>query len=167
MPRLMQVLAFVVTLLGCVGCDQASKSVAREYLPRNEIVSFAGDVFRLQYAENKGGFLSVGAALPDKVRELLFKVGVGAVVTAILCIVLFGPALPYATTIALSLVAGGGLGNLIDRLVHDGHVVDFLNVGVGVLRTGIFNIADVAVLVGACMLVRSSLKREEKTGFGP
>lgn len=165
MPRLIQVLAFVLTLLGCVGCDQATKAMAREYLPRNEVVSFVGDTFRLQYAANKGGFLSIGAALPEKVRELLFRVGVGAVVLCILCVVLFGPSLPYASTVALSLVASGGLGNLIDRLAYGGYVVDFLNIGVGGFRSGIFNIADVAILVGVCMLVRSSLKQEAGTGL--
>ena len=50
--------------------------------------------------------------------------------------------------VALSLVCGGGLGNLIDRIRFDGHVTDFLNVGVGSVRTGIFNVADMALMVG-------------------
>jgi signal peptidase II len=51
-----------------------------------------------------------------------------------------------------ALMWGGGASNLIDRAAR-GHVVDFLNIGVGSLRTGIFNVADVAVLLGALLIV--------------
>ena len=42
---------------------------------------------------------------------------------------------------------------MIDRLLYDGRVTDFLNVGIGSLRTGIFNLADMAILAGALLLV--------------
>lgn len=128
-------------------------------------MSFARDTFRLQYAENKGAFLSIGSSLPDKVRGLLFTFGIGAIVFGILGYLLFVPALPYATTIALSLVASGGLSNLIDRIAYGGYVIDFLNIGLGSLRTGIFNIADVAIMVGAISLIVRSLRHEKSAGF--
>jgi signal peptidase II len=56
---------------------------------------------------------------------------------------------------------GGGASNLIDRAAR-GHVVDFLNVGLGSLRTGIFNVADIAVLLGALLIVVGDL-REKKS----
>ena len=47
----------------------------------------------------------------------------------------------------------GGIGNLIDRIFFENGVIDFLNVGVGNWRTGIFNVADMAIMVGVfCML---------------
>jgi signal peptidase II len=53
------------------------------------------------------------------------------------------------------------LGNLIDRLLNGGQVVDFVNVGVGDLRTGIFNLADVAIMIGAgVLLVWNALLRK-------
>jgi len=55
-------------------------------------------------------------------------------------------------TIAVSLVLGGGFGNLIDRISKDGRVIDFLNVGVGSLRSGVFNLADVAISIGIIWL---------------
>jgi len=55
---------------------------------------------------------------------------------------------------------GGGASNLIDRASR-GHVVDFLNLGVGSLRTGIFNVADVAVLLGAVLIVVGDLRPEK------
>ena len=165
MARFIQIVVVAITLLSCVGCDQATKAVAKEYLPRNEVMSFARDTFRLQYAENKGAFLSIGASLPENARGLLFTVGIGAIVFGILGYLLFVPALPHATTVALSLIAGGGLSNLIDRIAYGGYVIDFLNIGFGGLRTGIFNIADVAIMVGAISLMVSSLRHERRVGF--
>jgi len=165
MTRFIQLVVVAITLLSCVGCDQATKAIAKEHLPRNEALSFAHDSIRLQYTENKGAFLSIGSSLPDRTRGLLFTVGIGVIVSGILGYLLFVPALSHATTIALSLIAGGGLSNLVDRMAYGGNVVDFLNIGFGSLRTGIFNIADVAIMVGATILIVRSQKDERRLGF--
>lgn len=164
MARFIRTLAVSVVLLSCIGCDQATKAVAKEYMPRNEILSFAHDTLRLQYAENIGAFLSIGSSLPETVRGPLFTVGIGAILFGMLGYLMFVPALPRATAISLSLVAGGGLSNLIDRIAY-GYVIDFLNIGLGDLRTGIFNVADVAIMVGGFGLIVSSLKHERRVGF--
>jgi signal peptidase II len=54
-------------------------------------------------------------------------------------------------TLGLVLFVAGGASNLIDRILQ-GRVVDFLNVGVGTLRTGVFNVADVAIMAGAALV---------------
>ena len=58
---------------------------------------------------------------------------------------------------AFSLVAAGGIGNLIDRIFRQGRVVDFMNMGITVnqfpLRTGIFNVADVAIMAGLFLII--------------
>ena len=60
----------------------------------------------------------------------------------------------------LALVAAGSLSNFADRVAY-GRVIDFLNVGIGGLRTGIFNVADVAIMVGvALFLVAESRARQ-------
>jgi signal peptidase II len=48
----------------------------------------------------------------------------------------------------ITLIVSGGLGNIFDRLLYDRHVTDFMNIGLGTLRTGIFNFADVYVTFG-------------------
>jgi signal peptidase II len=87
---------------------------------------------------------------------LRFALFTGAVAVLLLGLVgtsLFATRLrPWRFT-ALALVAGGGISNLIDRLLNDGRVTDFLNVGIGALRTGIFNVADMAILLGALLLI--------------
>jgi signal peptidase II len=67
--------------------------------------------------------------------------------------------MPARSLIACSLICGGGIGNLIDRVARSGYVVDFLNCGIGRLRTGIFNAADFAITLGVVMLVIASFTR--------
>lgn len=60
-------------------------------------------------------------------------------------------------TIALSLAVGGGIGNLIDRIAF-GSVTDFLNFGIGQVRTGIFNVADMAIMAGLFLFLYAAMK---------
>ena len=60
--------------------------------------------------------------------------------------------------VGLSLFVAGGASNWIDRVIR-GSVVDFINVGIGPLRTGIFNVADVAIMLGAGVLLFAELRR--------
>lgn len=61
--------------------------------------------------------------------------------------------------VAWSLVLSGGVGNPVDRIVYDGRVVDFMNLGIGSLHTGIFNVADVYIRTGAFLLVLRAFQR--------
>ena len=115
--------------------------------------SLFADSLRLQLMENPGSFLSLGASLPQQLRFTLFIAAVAVLVIGLVCGALFARRLSTARFVALALVAGGGISNLIDRLLNDGRVTDFLNVGIGSLRTGIFNPADMAILAGALLLI--------------
>ncbi|MCB0052448.1 MAG: signal peptidase II, partial [Caldilinea sp.] len=66
--------------------------------------------------------------------------------------------IPVVTLIAIALLLGGGIGNLIDRLVNEGRVIDFMNVGIGSLRTGVFNVADMAIMAGVGLIMLSALR---------
>lgn len=149
-PRFIVVM---LTLCCCVGCDQVSKSAARSMLQSGVTESLFSDSLRLQLTENAGSFLSLGAALPEPLRFGLFTAAVAIIVMGLVCAALFARRLSTSRFVALALLAGGGISNLIDRLLYDGRVTDFLNVGIGSLRTGIFNLADMAVLAGALLLV--------------
>jgi len=152
---------FLVLLVNatCIVCDQATKLIAKRYLQPGAIFSFAGDMFRLQYAENTGAFLSLGSSLPESWRHITFTVLVGIFLAALLLYTIFSATLPPSQFFCLSLLCGGGLSNLIDRIVYDGRVVDFLNVGIGPLRTGIFNVADMAITAAAILLALDALRQ--------
>lgn len=151
-----------VVLIPCVSCDQATKSIARSYLPEMQAWSFLGDTFRLQLAHNQGAFLGMGASLPEPLRQWLLVVGVGLVLTALLGYALFSKSSNFAVVLGLALVFAGGVSNLADRIAFGGHVVDFMNIGIGHLRTGIFNFADIAITAGFLVLVFSGFADRER-----
>jgi signal peptidase II len=142
-----------VLLLLCVGCDQAVKSVARRTLAGAAPVSLLDGVIRLEYAENPGAFLSLGAGLPAAARFAAFGLLAALAAAAACLLVLRGREWPASRRLAFALVLAGGIGNLIDRFFNGGVVVDFVSVGFGPLRTGIFNVADLAITGGAVWLM--------------
>jgi signal peptidase II len=142
-------------LFGCVGCDQATKELVRLHLDYGVTHSYLFDTLRLMHTENTGAFLSLGDSLPQQLKDLVFIGGVGLFVLGLLWGAALSPAFERRQVVALSLLAAGGLGNLIDRLAYEGRVTDFLNIGIDGIRTGIFNIADVAAMVGAVLLLVS------------
>jgi signal peptidase II len=144
-------IAFV--LLACVGCDQSTKSLAEAQLPRTQRLSFFADTVRLQVAHNEGSFLSLGASAPKAWRNAALRIGVVAILLAVLAYALSFKAPRMSVILALALVFSGGLSNLIDRFMHDGYVVDFINLGLGPVRTGIFNVADIAITAGVLGLL--------------
>jgi signal peptidase II len=144
----------------CIAIDQTTKWFAKKYLAPDAFISFAGDTFRLQYAENTGAFLSLGSSLPEPWRHIVLTGFVGIFLLALLAYFLFNPSLSREYVACLALVCGGGLSNLIDRIAYDGRVVDFLNVGIGALRTGIFNVADMAITGGAILLLIDSFRKK-------
>lgn len=145
--------------LTCVGCDQYTKSLAKEDLQPGESVTYLGGFLKLQYEVNRGGMLSVGAEFPESLRFWVFTVAVGLFLAVIFAVVCVHRTLSLGDRLAAALIVGGGFGNFIDRLMYDGHVIDFLNIGLGPVRTAIFNVADVAVLSGAALLLTLQLRK--------
>jgi signal peptidase II len=153
MSKLTRLIIVTTLLLGCVGCDQVTKVAARAHLSEGPSITYLHDTFRLTYAENTGAFLSLGQSLPKTVRAAVFQGGVGLIVLGLIGAALFRPGLTRVQVAALSLLGASGLGNLIDRLIYDGRVTDFLNLGIGPVRTGIFNVADIVGVVGVIVLL--------------
>lgn len=144
--------AAVLVLVATVALDQASKALARGMLEGRGRVSFLGDVFRLELARNAGAFLSLGANLPPSVRGAILTWGVLLLALGAAWVALRHRGTPVVS-VAAALVAGGGLGNFWDRVAAGGLVTDFMNLGLGWLRTGIFNVADLAIVAGVVLLV--------------
>lgn len=154
------VLLAAILILG-VGVDQATKWWAETSLDRTGYQSMAGDTFRLQFALNGGAFLGLGGNLSPEARFWLLTA-----VNAVFLVVIGGILIARwnmqpAQFVALGLLLSGGIGNLVDRITQNGYVTDFLNVGIGpVVRTGIFNVADMAIMAGAGLLFWLSFHHE-------
>lgn len=136
-------------LFCCVGCDQATKWVAKQTLKGAAPASYLYDTFRLDYTENGGAFLGWGDHFSDGFRFWFFVVFTGLVLCGVLVFTLMSGKLGRWERLFLSLLMGGGMSNLLDRIFQQGMVADFLNIGIGSVRTGIFNVADVFIMIGA------------------
>ena len=145
-------LLFISALVLCVGCDQATKLVATACLEPASAFPLAADTVRFELVHNPGAFMSLGANLPAALREVLLLglVPLGLLLASSLA--LRSTSSRTLPLVAVGLIAGGGLSNWLDRLAHDGFVTDFLSVGIGPVRTGIFNVADLAVVAGLLLL---------------
>ncbi|MBA6339638.1 signal peptidase II [Colwellia sp. MB02u-10] len=143
---------FLVTL-SCVGCDQATKLLAAEHLPKFQMTSYLNDTLRVGYTENIGAFLGLGNNLSEQARFWFFVVLVGMFLSALFVYLVSNSKQHLTSLIALSLVFSGGISNFYDRVVNNGAVIDFLNIGIGSIRTGIFNVADIAIMLGVFLLL--------------
>jgi signal peptidase II len=154
-----RILVIFLVTLSCVGCDQGTKLLASEYLPR-QMASYLNDILRLGYTENIGAFLGLGNNLSEQARFWIFVVLVGTFLLALFVYLVSNSKQNLASLIALSLVFSGGISNFYDRVVNNGAVIDFLNIGIGSIRTGIFNVADIAIMLGVVLLVFAQNKNK-------
>ena len=138
-------------LAATAGCDRVTKHLAMTELAGEPAQSYLGDTIRLDYHENPGGFLSAGSEWTPGTRTVVFQVANGAFLIVALFMA-FRYKWSRLAAVGLMLFIAGGLSNLVDR-VAIGTVIDFLNIGIGPFRTGIFNVADVAIITGTALLV--------------
>lgn len=148
--------------------DQLSKQFARQTLLGKPSAEYAAGLLRIEYTENAGAFLSLGANLPDELRFVVFTVFVIALLIGLAAFALRMPEdTPILVVVAIALVIGGGVSNLIDRLANDGRVVDFMQLSLGPLRTGVFNVADIAIMVGLGLMILSLLIQRRQSPDTP
>jgi signal peptidase II len=124
-------------------------------------IQLFGGFVTLLYAENSGAMLSVGATLSVQSRFWVLTVGVGLLIGGLLGYLVLARNLPATLIVAIALMVGGGASNLYDRLMNDGRVVDFLILGMGVVRTGVFNVADIAITGGAILFFLSAFRKRQ------
>ena len=137
----------IITLI-VIAVDQGTKYAAWLFLHGTRGFSYLDGMIRLSYHENPGALLSLGATLPPIWRTLIFTVLVAIFLVYFFYYLLTELSLSAVGVRFGALMFAGGLGNLIDRIFFENGVIDFLNIGIGNLRTGIFNVADMAILIG-------------------
>lgn len=159
--RVVRTLSIILLIAANIGCDQVSKSMAREQIEYHEQIEVVGRALMLTKVENKGAFLGMGSELPEWLKNILLLGLPGVVMIGIFVFLLIKPDLTKTTIAGLTFIVGGGIGNLYDRILY-GEVTDFLHMDFGgVFRTGIFNMADVSVMVGTGLILLESFKKEK------
>jgi signal peptidase II len=164
--RARRLLFLFALIVASFACDQATKKLAEAELPPGRRISLLDGAIRLEQVRNSGAFLSMGARLSPAVRRGLFTWGVSALVLAAL-VYAFHPRTAHVPALGAALVAGGGLGNLWDRVMNGGLVTDFMNLGLGQLRTGIFNVADMVIMAGVLVLALRPGGGKERSSAPP
>ncbi|MDC9725271.1 MAG: signal peptidase II [Gammaproteobacteria bacterium] len=139
--------------------DQVSKWVMVSWLSLYETVAVI-PYFNLTMAHNTGAAFSFLAGAGGWQRW--FFVGLAVVISIGLFIWLHKLAKTRLEAISISLILGGAIGNVIDRL-YFGYVIDFLDVYYGTYHWPAFNIADSAIVVGAALLIVDSFRAEPES----
>ncbi len=153
-----KVLLTGIVLSACAGCDLTAKTIAAQRLAGQPPLPLLGGLLHLSYVENSGAFLSLGAGLSAEVRFFLFVVLSAGALVGMAVYVLADRGATALQVSAMGMIFGGGLGNLIDRVSY-GIVRDFVRLGIGGVHTGIFNLADAALVCGMLLFLLATGRR--------
>jgi signal peptidase II len=140
--------------------DRLSKNWVERHVERGHFVTMIPGVFRISHVYNTGAAFSLFAesVSPVVVRDGLIAFSAVAVVVVLGMIWRIGRDLS-TTGIALGLILGGAIGNLYDRVMFS-YVVDFLEVTIVRYHWPDFNVADSAIVVGACLLLLEIFRKQ-------
>ena len=147
--------------LSVVVLDRTAKWVIAKNIPLHDSIQIIPDFFRLTHVENRGAAFGILSEADLPHQSLLFS---AISIVALLAIAIYAFRLPPEARLprlALSLVLGGALGNLVDR-VRLGYVVDFIHAYWGRHQWPDFNMADSAITVGVTLLLLDMLRSPER-----
>lgn len=144
---------FWIIIVVVVFLDQLTKMVVQSSCVLNQTIPFIAGVFDITYIHNYGAAFSI---LQNKQIFLIVFTSF-AMLTIAVYVIKEKRKLLSAETIALAFIVGGGIGNLINRIMY-GYVVDFLNIYI----LPVFNVADMSVCIGSALLIYSVLILEPK-----
>jgi signal peptidase II len=138
--------------------DRLSKIWVETHIPLGEAIPVIPRVLRITHWTNEGAAFSLfaGSASPQLVRWLLVAFSLIAALAVLIALVRLGNRFTVAT-VALSFIFAGALGNAHDRILY-GSVVDFIEVHIFSYHWPDFNVADSAIVTGACLLILDSLR---------
>jgi signal peptidase II len=157
-PRSWRPFGILVGLIALplVAIDQLSKIYVASHMTLFESIAIVPNWFDITYTQNPGAAFSMFVNLPPIVR-LLMLCALSSVAIVVLLVLLAQTEEITLTSFAMALILGGAAGNLIDRALRNGHVIDFIRVHYYDLSYPIFNVADSAITVGVALIIVSSL----------
>jgi signal peptidase II len=147
-----------IVLAAVVVPDVVTKLLVQSNFALYQQVDVLGSVIRLTYIHNPGA--AFGLYFGPWSRQIFLALSMVALIV-LAALYWYTPAPEKARLLAIALICGGALGNLVDRMRSPHGVVDFVDVGLGAMRWPVFNVADIAVTTGAIVLALS-LWREDR-----
>ncbi len=150
---------WVGTIIGVVlVLDQFTKYLVEKRIRLYEVVTVVPGFFNLTHVRNKGAAFSLFSTMPDGLRSAFFIMVTLVAVAALAALII--KTHERLLVIAFSLITGGAVGNVIDR-IRFGEVVDFIQWYYRSFYWPSFNVADSAISVGVGLLAIDMLFRKQ------
>ena len=138
--------------------DQLSKFLIRQNVDQYSEIKLIGDYFILTNVENSGAFLGMGSDFSPFIKTIFLLILPVIVLICIMVYVYRDKQIDKISLIGFCFIIGGGIANIYDRILY-GSVTDFLFIDLGgIFKTGIFNIADLAVTTGMILILLMSFR---------
>lgn len=154
---------FIAVVLGVVLLDFSTKWMVQQTFTLYEQMDLIGDYVRLTFIFNPGAAFGIHLGPYSRIIFLLLSV---VALVALAGMYWATPLSDRVRLMAIALICGGAIGNLLDRLRSERGVVDFMDVGIGSIRWPVFNVADIAVTTGAIILALSLWNEERRVEGG-
>jgi len=152
MNRLLKIFVSLLVIFCNISCDQITKEKVRNEISTSETINVINDNFILTKVENTGAALSLGENLSPQLKIVFLQIlPILFLMLMFYCIIRIKN-ITKLNLVAISFMIGGGIGNIYDRILYNS-VTDFMYLEFGSLHTGIFNMADVSVVVGTLLLL--------------
>ncbi|WP_338731698.1 signal peptidase II [Mangrovimonas cancribranchiae] len=144
-----------------IAIDQISKVVVRANVTPYQESDIIGKYFILTNVENRGAFLGMGSDMNPTLRLIFLLILPTIVLGYVTYYILKNKSLDKHSLIGFCCIVGGGIANVFDRFAY-GSVTDFLHIDLGgIFKTGIFNVADMSVMLGLGLLLYASFKHKK------
>ena len=159
MKRLIKIFVSLIIIFSNIGCDQITKEKVRNEISKNEKIQVVNDNFILTKVENTGAAMGLGQNLNPKLKIVFLQILPLLVMVLMFLYIIREKNISKLNLIAFSFIIGGGIGNIYDRILYNS-VTDFMYLEFGNLHTGIFNMADVSVVLGTLLIFTNSVLSE-------
>lgn len=150
--RVLRIFYILILLVSTISCDQITKDIVRKKMEYHTQINLISKYVILTKVENTGAFLGLGNSIPRPLYLLLMIVLPLIAMGYALYFLIKKNTLSNIVIIGISFAIGGGIGNIIDRIIY-GSVTDFLYFDFVVFHTGVVNMADISVTIGFFMIM--------------
>jgi signal peptidase II len=145
-------LVYVLIAAGAFVLDQVTKGMVERRIPPYETIPVIPHFFNLTMTKNPGAAFGLFADSPTAWKTVFLVVVSALLIAAVVGVVWRSRRLDWHSGLGLSLILGGAISNLVDR-IRFGRVVDFIDLYIRSYHWYTFNLADTAIVVGAFLLI--------------